>query len=57
MIVPKAYKVPKEAHYNYGWDSKRQYPPLALQTLQLMIDTGGTYKINYNCTELDNQFN
>ena len=40
MIVPKAYKNPIEKTYNYGWESKRQYPPLSLQTLQLMIDTG-----------------
>ena len=40
MIIPKAYKTQVEKHYNHGWDSKRQYPPLSLQTLQLMIDTG-----------------
>jgi len=40
MIVPKVYKVKIEQTYNYGYESKRQYPPLALQTLQLMIDTG-----------------
>ena len=40
MIVPKVYKVQIEQTYNYGYEAKRQYPPLALQTLQLMIDTG-----------------
>ena len=40
MIVPKVYRVGVETHYNHGWDTKRQYPPLSLQKLQLMIDTG-----------------
>jgi len=37
--IPMAYKTQKEPHYNYGYSSKRQYPPLSLKTLQLMIDT------------------
>jgi len=39
MVAPKVHKPPAEPHYNYGWESKRQYPPLSLQKLQLMIDT------------------
>jgi len=38
--TPMAYKTKREPSYNYGWESKRQYPPLSLKTLQLMIDTG-----------------
>lgn len=38
--TPMAYKTKREPSYNYGWESKRQYPPLSLKTLQLLIDTG-----------------
>jgi len=38
--TPMAYKTKREPSYNYGWQAKRQYPPLSLKTLQLMIDTG-----------------
>ena len=40
FVIPKAYKTQVEKHYNHGWDSKRQYPPLSVLTLQLLIDTG-----------------
>lgn len=38
-ITPMAYRIQKEPQYNYGYSAKRQYPPLSLKTLQLMIDT------------------
>lgn len=38
--TPLAYKTKREPSYNYGWEAKRQYPPLSLKTLQLLIDTG-----------------
>jgi len=37
---PIQQTTPCEPSYNYGWHAQRQYPPLSLQTLQLMIDTG-----------------
>lgn len=40
LRTPMAYKTQKEKHYNYGFSIKRQYPPLSLKSLQLMIDTG-----------------
>jgi len=40
VTTPMAYRIQKEPHYNYGYSAKRQYPPLSLKTLQLMIDTG-----------------
>jgi len=38
--TPMAFRTQKEPHYNYGYSAKRQYPPMSLKTLQLMIDTG-----------------
>jgi len=38
-LTPMAYRIQKEPQYNYGYSSKRQYPPLSLKTLQLLIDT------------------
>ena len=32
--------IPRELSYNYGHEHQRQYPPVSLKTLQLMIDTG-----------------
>jgi len=37
--TPMAYRIQKEPQYNYGYSAKRQYPPLSLKTLQLLIDT------------------
>ncbi|XP_059089309.1 large ribosomal subunit protein uL15m-like isoform X2 [Tigriopus californicus] len=31
---------PVEVSYNYGYHAQRQYPPMSLKTLQLLIDTG-----------------
>jgi len=39
LKTPLAYHTQKEPHYNYGYSAKRQYPPLSLKNLQLMIDT------------------
>eukprot|EP00096_Caligus_rogercresseyi_P011240 TRINITY_DN4361_c0_g1_i1.p1 TRINITY_DN4361_c0_g1~~TRINITY_DN4361_c0_g1_i1.p1 ORF type:complete len:293 (+),score=78.89 TRINITY_DN4361_c0_g1_i1:21-899(+) len=38
--TPFQVQIPRERTYNYGWHAKRQYPPLSLHKLQLMIDTG-----------------
>ncbi|CAB4067569.1 RP-L15 [Lepeophtheirus salmonis] len=38
--VPFQIRYSRERSYNYGWHAKRQYPPLSLHKLQLMIDTG-----------------
>lgn len=38
--TPFQLKFSTERSYNYGWHAKRQYPPISLHTLQLMIDMG-----------------
>nr|ACO15346.1 39S ribosomal protein L15, mitochondrial precursor [Caligus clemensi] len=38
--TPFQIRYSRERSYNYGWHAQRQYPPLSLHKIQLMIDTG-----------------